>query len=252
MYKRQLLHQVDYKQKVYPFSHNIATSPTAKEEIMSYSNLDIENISIIEPGIEDSWKRKSKHSNKIYNLLSVSNYIDRKGLDFLIDACFNLRGLKFELTIVGDKELDQDYYKKLESKINQYDLGNRINLLSTRSRSEINQLMINADYLIQPAKHETFGMAVYEAMISNLPVLMFKTGAWEEFDKSNLVTVIDNLGSEELTERLNEILTESYSLSQSSKTEHRSWKSVALDFEEILLNFNLVKEGKYISNSQWN
>ena len=229
-----LLHQVDYSQKSYPFTHSIVTSRAARIEVLGYSNLTEDTVDIIEPGIETTWKQKTTYSDKIRNLLSVSNYIDRKGLDLLIEACARLAHLEWSLTIVGDQSLDAPYFSTIEEKVKEYKLSDRIELCGPRSREEINHMMITSDFLIQPAKHETYGMAVYEGIISQLPVLMYKTGAWQEFGKSKWVTFFDTLNVETLTRKLNEIL-ENYTYPKDQFVDEiRSWKTVALDFEALI------------------
>lgn len=247
-----LLHQVDYNQKSYPFSHAIATSEVAKTEIIGYSDLKEENISVIQPGIEEGWKQKNSHNGSVSNLLSVSNYIERKGLDILVNACYNLKHLNWTLTIVGDQQLDNDCFKSLKKQVSLLGLSDRIKLLPSKTRAEINSLMLESDLLIQPARHETYGMAVYEGIITSLPVLMFKTGAWEEFNRSGLVTVIDSIGIESLTKNLDDVLSTPSKMKIDTNIPLRSWNNVAKDFENLLANINSVIKAKYNFQSKWN
>ena len=101
-------------------------------------------------------------------ILTVSQLIQRKGLDKLIEACGRLaaRGKKFTLAIVGqgpekDKLLDLAKANDIE----------HFEILPNQSQQALNEILRSADVFVFPTLQDVWGLVVNEALWAGTPVL---------------------------------------------------------------------------------
>ena len=232
-----LIHQVDRNIKRYNDIQLIVTGESAKIDLVKNFEVSEQNIHVIKPGIDEDWKVKESYSRQVRNLLCVSNYLDGKGVDVLISALSNLKTFDWNLKVVGNKEFDPQYFNLIQNLVQELGLGERIELKGCVGRAEINDLMIGADMLVSFSKSETYGMAIQEAIYTRLPVLMYKTGAWNEFEKSGLVTLVDAYSLPIFRDALKNTIEsgiEINNLDTKINDSRRYWKTVSREIEYIL------------------
>lgn len=90
------------------------------------------------------------NGEKGLRILTCANFIKRKNIDKLIEACRD----NFELTVIGDGKLD----KKLRK------LDKNVTFTGHLSSDEVYEQMRQHDIFILPSTGETFGMVYLEAM----------------------------------------------------------------------------------------
>lgn len=100
------------------------------------------------------------------HIVAVSNLFRRKGLDYLIDAVRSLiaDGRNVVLTIVGEGP----QRGRLEAQAN----GMPLELVGSRPREEIRELLRDADVFAMPTLADTFGVSPIEAMAAGVPVVV--------------------------------------------------------------------------------
>lgn len=101
-------------------------------------------------------------------ILTVSQLIQRKGLDKLIESCGRLasRGKQFTLVIVGrgpekDKLLDLAKANGIE----------HFEILPNQSQQTLNKILRSADVFVFPTLEDVWGLVVNEALWAGAPVL---------------------------------------------------------------------------------
>lgn len=101
------------------------------------------------------------------SIISIARLIDYKGHDLTIDVADQLQKMNFnfEISIFGEG-VERN---KLQGKIDQKGLANKVNLagLTDRPESEFSK----ADLYFHPTKYEPFGLVLIEAMASGTPVI---------------------------------------------------------------------------------
>lgn len=110
-------------------------------------------------------------------ILAYGRLDESKGFDDLIEAFSDLqiRGLKLKIAGAGPEETE---LKKLIKRLN---LGKTVELVGHKSKADLAKLIQNATLIANPSKvHETFGLAVLEAMASGKAVVSSRTGAIPE------------------------------------------------------------------------
>jgi glycosyltransferase involved in cell wall biosynthesis len=114
-------------------------------------------------------------------ILSIANFIYKKGLDILIQA-FHMLHEKYpdvDLLIAGDgPEFNKciNFAKKLG-------LSDSIKFLGKVGRSKIPSLLRGAEVFVLPSRKEPFGIVILEAMAARKPVVATKIGGIPEVIK---------------------------------------------------------------------
>ena len=102
-------------------------------------------------------------------LLSVGRLIPKKNHRLLVEALAPLRGLPWQLTIVGEEESPSWLRGDLERAIAEAELADRIHLPGYAS--DPLPYYAEADLFLFPSISEGFGLVAVEAMAAGLPVL---------------------------------------------------------------------------------
>jgi glycosyltransferase involved in cell wall biosynthesis len=128
-----------------------------------------------------------------------------KGLDFLVEAFYELTGRRDDvmLAIAG---ADDGYKHTLEKMINRLNLSDRVIFTGFLGGEEKLSAIVDADVLVQTSVYEQSSKTPFEAILCNTPVIVSKnTGAGEDVasidagylveygDKSGLVDAIQEV-----------------------------------------------------------
>lgn len=101
-------------------------------------------------------------------ILSVGQFIPRKGLNKLIEACGRLsaRGVSFTLVLVGSgPERDRLQTQAARAGIKHF------HLIANQTQKALNELYRRADVFVFPTLEDVWGLVVNEALWAGLPVL---------------------------------------------------------------------------------
>jgi len=210
----------------------IATGTSVQYELTNNWSVNPDCVGLVAPGVLTDWKSKLYTSDSIANLIMVANYLPKKGYENLSKLVPTIYDLDLNIDCYGNMDLDKEYYHQLSEHIKSIDPENRIRLHDTISRYELNEQYLKADLLISLSESESFGMAIYEALCSKLPVLIFKTGQWQEFSKYSIAEVIDNGDMNSYKKRLTDLVN-STKLNDNLPNEiHeiRTWDKVGEEF----------------------
>ena len=142
-------------------------------------------------------------------LLYLSRLDPKKGLDLLIPALEQLaqEGLEFHLILAGANPQDPAYEQGVCDRIHHSPLAPRTTLTGFVTGATKAALLKTADCFVFPSYYENFGIAVAEAMIAGLPVVISRgVYIWEDIAQSQSGWVCD-LTVESLTAALREALS---------------------------------------------
>jgi glycosyltransferase involved in cell wall biosynthesis len=144
-------------------------------------------------------------------LLYLSRLDPKKGLDLLIPALEQLAqaGVEFHLILAGANPQDPAYEQGVCDRIRQSPLAHRTTLTGFVTGDAKAALLKTADCFVLPSYYENFGIAVAEAMMAGLPVVISKgVYIWEDIAQSQSGWVCD-LTVESLKQALGEALSRS-------------------------------------------
>lgn len=112
-------------------------------------------------------------------LVFVGNIIARKGLHTLLDALAQLPREKFSLTIIGNRDIDAAYTRRLDAKIRAHNLDN-VQFAGALSDEELARVLHSSHVLAVPSEYEGYGIVYLEGMSFGLPALGTTAGAARE------------------------------------------------------------------------
>ena len=136
------------------------------------------------------YKARSLQQGRTVKLLTVGRLVEKKGIDYAIEAVSRLVTEDYDLTydIVGDGPL----FEHLSSKIKSLGLEKNIMLLGARTHEEIIQLLNKSDIFLAPSVTASNGdqdapvNTLKEAMLVGLPVIATRHGGIPELVENHI------------------------------------------------------------------
>ncbi|WP_372997833.1 glycosyltransferase family 4 protein [Marinobacter sp.] len=170
-----------------------ARSPLATKKLrLIYNGVDPEKF---QPRSGDALKKELGLAADTKIVISIGNIRPAKGYPYLVDAVADVvaqdPGVHF--VIVGHQR--KDLFSQLEAQIEQVGVGGNIHFLGFRS--DVQDLLCQADVFLLPSTSEGFSISTVEAMMAGIPVVSTRSGGPEEIldhDKTGiLIPVADRV-----------------------------------------------------------
>lgn len=142
-----------------------------KEAVFSYNFTSLKEEDIRKRILSSPEKRRLRDELNMHIsddskvLLSVGQFIYRKGFDLLIIAMSKVSS-SIHLYIVGGTPTEE--YKKLVRDLN---LKDRVHFVTHQSKKEIFSYMDAADIFVHPTRKDIWGLVINEAMARGLPII---------------------------------------------------------------------------------
>ncbi|MEA5582721.1 hormogonium polysaccharide biosynthesis glycosyltransferase HpsP [Nodularia harveyana UHCC-0300] len=121
-------------------------------------------------------------------VLFMSRIDQKKGLDLLIPALEKLliSGCRFHFVLAGTNSQDPDYEQKIKDEIANSSLRSHTTITGFISGELKTSLLQAADLFVLPSYYENFGIAVAEAMVAGIPVVISdQVHIWQQVSDSN-------------------------------------------------------------------
>ncbi|MGH9248870.1 MAG: glycosyltransferase family 4 protein, partial [Acidimicrobiales bacterium] len=109
-------------------------------------------------------------------LLSVGNWVARKGTLDLLDAFGRLPPGLATLHLVGRTDVDRRYASRVRARLRRRDLAGRVVLHGPVTRADVAVFYGSADVFVLPSYREPYGTVYGEAMAAGLPVVGWRAG----------------------------------------------------------------------------
>jgi glycosyltransferase involved in cell wall biosynthesis len=149
------------------------TSTTAAMESYGVAS---DLITVVEPGTERGPLARGSQEGPL-QLLCVATLNPGKGHDILLRALVAMPYLDWRLTCAGSLDRDPPTVQRLREKVRADGLDARVSFVGDLNAAALAACYDNADLFVLATLHETYGMAVAEALARGLPVVSTATGA---------------------------------------------------------------------------
>lgn len=210
-----------------------------QNKIFRYYLSSIKNEDILQFPITREEKLKIRYNlnmaeNKI--IISVGQFIYRKGFDVLIEACKKI-DKDIGIYIIGGEPSNQ--YIALKNRLNLYN----VHFIGFKSKKELSEYYKAADLFVLPTREDIWGLVINEAMSYGLPIITTdKCIAGLELIEDGIngyIVTVNN--SDILAEKISYILSNPVLLNKMSTKNIQKIKSytvekMALQHFEILRN----------------
>lgn len=137
------------------------------EKIYRYSFSSLRNEDIMQRPISKVDKLKIREKlnvNADFVILSVGQFIHRKGYDIFLKACRALNE-NIQVIIIGG-EVTSEYLQLIKK----YNLSN-IRFENFKSKELLSQYYLAADLFVLPTREDVWGLVINEAMAHGLPII---------------------------------------------------------------------------------
>jgi len=135
-----------------------------------------DRIAVVEPGTDRAPLARGSGSGPM-QLLCVATPNPGKGHAILFRALATVPHRNWRLTCVGSLERHPPTVARLRARLCEDGLTDQVALIGERDAAGLNALYDMADLFVLATLHETYGMAVAEALARGLPVVSTTTGA---------------------------------------------------------------------------
>ena len=161
--------------------HVIVTSATTARRLADFGVV-AERIAVVPPGITravGTGALRRRKDDGAVRILSVGSLVPRKGQDVLVQALARVRGLPWQLTLVGPLR-DRRFARRLRGLSRGLGLSARIHFAGPVPLMRLEQAYGKADIFALPSRMEGYGIALAEAMAHGLAILTTPAGAIPE------------------------------------------------------------------------
>ena len=162
------------------------TSPSQEIGVI-YNGIDV---SEFEPNLDNTCDNEIR-------IVCVSRLIERKGINYLIEAVEKLKDKQIQLILVGEGN-QEDTLKKL---VDDLKISDKVDFKGYVGHDQIAEIYRNSDIFVLPSLNEGMSNALLEALAAGLPVIVTDTGGTSELLDGNGV-LIPMGDSEAITEAI--------------------------------------------------
>jgi glycosyltransferase involved in cell wall biosynthesis len=171
----------------------------------------------------------------------MSRIDPKKGLDLLLPALEKLlqEGLNFKFILAGSNPQDPDYENKIRQKIQASSLASHTLITGFVSGDFKLELLQDADIFVLPSYYENFGIAVAEAMVAGIPVVISdQVHIWDAVQQAD-AGWITPCKIEDLTQVLREAIQNSAARKEKGNNARQlalktySWQAIAKQMIEV-------------------
>ena len=166
----------------------ITVSKHMKSVLLKYLDSQ-KNICVAYPGIDDEYYNVKPDSTS-NNILSIGNIIPRKGYHFLIKALSEVN-YDWNLNIIGDHNLDINYFNHLKRIISEHKLENKIKFLGVLEKDSVIKEMKRSRIFMLLTQYEGFGMSIVESASAGLEVITSDLPVLREVLKNSNAEFVD-------------------------------------------------------------
>lgn len=149
---------------------------------------------------DDYFKPVTKTKANTVECLVIARMTPQKGIDILLQSLASIKEQigQLHFTLIGGGECLEEY-QRLALNLG---LENKISWKGEQSRKKVKEYLLQCDLLILPSRHESFGIAVIEALACGKPCVVTRCGGPEEIVSGEVGRVVEKENPEALAEAL--------------------------------------------------
>ena len=219
------------ERKVFSHAKRIITVSHTMKKIIKNMLTKNKNIDVIYPGVDNIYyQNKITNLSINHNIATTGSVIPRKNIEKCIETLSHLSE-KWTLSIFGGFYDSDPYYKNLISKINYYNLENRVVFHNTIDDEKILiEHLKNSRVYLCLSKYEGYGMANIESATIGLPLVVADLPVFRENLREFNRTYTDSKSARAVADA---IINTSFD-DNHINLRTRSWEDVGFSFKKVL------------------
>ncbi len=218
----------------------LVTSETTRRSLIEAFGVHPGRIGVAPPGTDPAPVAVGSGGSDL-QILAVGSIIPRKGFPALVEALAGLADLPWRLTIAGSMERAPEETARLQARIDEHGLRDRVLLAGELDAPELAKLYDTADLLVSASTYEGFGMALAEGLAHGLPIIAIAGGAVADWLDPRAAVLVPAERPGALREALAAVLTDPRLLDRLRAGAARArkalptWDDTATSAEALLL-----------------
>ena len=199
-------------------------SGIAEKTKLSWNSVDITKFSLKD---DDSFKKEFGLFDKPI-VLFVGNLIKRKNVGALLEAK-KIAKSDYYLVIVGDGPLSKKLRKKVEDE-------NISDVIFTGSRTDVENIIPNCDFLVLPSFSESFGLVLIEALACGKPVIGSDVGGISEIINDDVGLLVNPNDVSSISNSIDKLVDDEdlrVSLSRNARNRAKDFSQVTIPYDEV-------------------
>ena len=199
-------------------------SGIAEKTKLSWNSVDISKFSLKD---DDSFKKEFGLFDKPI-VLFVGNLIKRKNVGALLEAK-KIAKSDYYLVIVGDGPLSKKLRKKVEDE-------NISDVIFTGSRTDVENIIPNCDFLVLPSFSESFGLVLIEALACGKPVIGSDVGGISEIINDDVGLLVNPNDVSSISNSIDKLVDNEdlrVSLSRNARNRAKDFSQVTIPYDEV-------------------
>ena len=219
------------ERKVFSHAKRIITVSHTMKKIIKNMLTKNKNIDVIYPGVDNIYyQNKITNLNINHNIATTGSVIPRKNIEKCIETLSHLSE-KWTLSIFGGFYDSDPYYKNLISKINYYNLENRVVFHNTIDDEKILiEHLKNSRVYLCLSKYEGYGMANIESATIGLPLVVSDLPVFRENLRGFNRTYTDSKSPRAVADAIIKTSFDDNHINLRT----RSWEDVGSSFKQVL------------------
>ena len=219
------------ERKVFSHAKRIITVSHTMKKIIKNMLTKNKNIDVIYPGVDNIYyQNKITNLNINHNIATTGSVIPRKNIEKCIETLSHLSE-KWTLSIFGGFYDSDPYYKNLISKINYYNLENRVVFHNTIDDEKILiEHLKNSRVYLCLSKYEGYGMANIESATIGLPLVVSDLPVFRENLRGFNRTYADSKSARAVADAIIKTSFDDNHINLRT----RSWEDVGSSFKQVL------------------
>lgn len=154
----------------------IVTGKTTADGLVSYG-VGRDRVAVVEPGTDPAPMARGSGNSSALHLVSAAMISPRKGHEILLRALAKIAHRNWRLTCAGSLNRHPPTADRVRDSLRALGLEDRVSLVGEMDGVRMAALYDSADLFVLATLHESYGMAVAEALARGLPVVSTTTGA---------------------------------------------------------------------------
>ena len=199
-------------------------SGIAEKTKLSWNSVDITKFSLKD---DDSFKKEFGLFDKPI-VLFVGNLIKRKNVGALLEAK-KIAKSDYYLVIVGDGPLSKKLRKKVEDE-------NISDVIFTGSRTDVENIIPNCDFLVLPSFSESFGLVLIEALACGKPVIGSDVGGISEIINDDVGLLVNPNDISLISNSIDRLVDDEElraKLSANARNRAKDFSQVTIPYDEV-------------------
>ena len=219
------------ERKVFSYAKRIITVSHTMKKIIKNMLTKNKNIDVIYPGVDNIYyQNKITNLSINHNIATIGSVIPRKNIEKCIETLSHLDE-KWTLSIFGGFYDSDPYYMNLISKINYYNLENRVIFHNTIDDEKILiEHLKNSRVYLCLSQYEGYGMANIESATIGLPLVVSDLPVFRENLRGFNRTYTDSKSARAVADAIIKTSFDDNHINLRT----RSWEDVGFSFKQVL------------------